>query len=228
MKKTKLFVLATIVFISISPFAMSIPNTNKSYELPALSFVGIGDVSMDSYDQISFQVSSGGAINVYIMTDMQFETLKNSGGLTWEYLIRFKDITYVSYKYTVESSDDYYVVFYNKGLISVFIEYDISWIPYNPYNPDNPSDIPYNPFFGPFLFIFLIVIIISAIGIPLSVYFHRKKKRNLSKKEQEIKNELYYSSRGAIITDGSKFCQNCGTVITEGSKFCKNCGKLLK
>jgi len=54
------------------------------------------------------------------------------------------------------------------------------------------------------------------------------KKRNLSKKEQEIKNELYHSSRGAIITDGSKFCQNCGNVITEGSKFCKNCGKLLK
>jgi len=218
MKKIKLFILATIVFISISPFAMSIPNTNKSYELPALSFVGIGDVSMDSYDEISFQVSSSGAINVYIMTDMQFETLKNSGGLTWEYLIRFKDITYISYKYTVESSDDYYVVFYNKGLISVFIEYDISWIPYNPISPYDPLGNPYNPF-GLLILIFLVVGIISAIGIPISIYSRRKKKRNLSKKEQE-------TSHTYLRNDS--YCSNCGTVITEGSKFCKNCGKLLK
>jgi len=215
MKKTKLFVLATIVFISISPFAISIPNTSKTYDLPALSFVGIGDVSMDSYDQISFQVSSGGAINVYIMTDMQFETLKNSGGATWEYLIRFKDITYVSYKYSVESSDDYYVVFYNKGLFTVHIEYDISWIPYNPLTPYDPSDTPFNSFLGFFFPILLIVIIISAIGIPISVYFHRKKRRALNKKEQEFNNDLLY-------------CTNCGCIIPKGSKFCKNCGHLLK
>jgi len=215
MKKVNLIALTMIIIISICPFAMATPKANSSYTLPGLSYMGTHQTStspMNVNDQISLDVSSDSIINVYIMTEMQWNTLQDSGGLTWEYKARFKDVTSVNYIYTIDSSDYYYIVFYNKGLSSVYIEYYISYIPYNPFNPNLPN----NPFgyLYSILYVLLFGGIVTAIVVPIGIHNSRKKKRALKRKEQEITDKSY--------------CSNCGSIITGESNYCKNCGNELK
>ena len=71
------------------------------------------------------EIDSDGNINVYIMNDEQWD---EAGGLVWEYLIRWKDIEYLSgLTFDITVDDDYYIVFYNKNLLfSRTIQVDVS------------------------------------------------------------------------------------------------------
>ena len=168
---------------------------------------------MNENDKLSLSVSSGAIINVYVMTTLQWNTLKNSGGLTWEYEVRFKDMTYVDYVFNVDLDNDYYVVFYNKGLLSVYIEYDITYIPYNPFIPD-PYDPDPNIFDDDLLTLILIGIfgiivtgIVLAIALPIT---HHKKKVKLRQVQP------------------SKYCSNCGFENMDiMSDYCSKCGNKI-
>ena len=208
--KKYVILISIVLLFGLTPFIVATPSASSSYNLPGLSYVGIGEYSMIENDKLSFSVSSGAIINVYIMTDTQFNTLKNSGGLTWEYEIRFKDITQVDYVFNVDLDNDYYVVFYNKGLFSVYIEYDITYIPYNPFNPD-----PYDPSTFDYLMNLIIIGVLGiiVIGVVLAIVLpitHHQKKVKLRQVQP------------------SRYCSNCGFEnIDITSDYCSKCGNKL-
>jgi len=220
--KKYVILISIVLLFGLTPFIVTTPSASSSYNLPGLSYVGIGEYSMNENDKLSFSVSSGAIINVYIMTDTQFNTLKNSGGLTWEYEVRFKDITQIDYVFNVDVDNDYYVVFSNKGLFSVYIEYDISYIPYIPFIPDpydpNPSTFDYLMNLITTIIIPVVIIISVILAIVLPIRHHQKK----------VKLRTYQPTQPTQIqTNINGYCTKCGTLISEGIVYCQNCGNKI-
>lgn len=119
-----LFAITGICSIShafVDEFKIS-PMTYGGYDL---GYLTDGDIIKIN------EIDSSGSINVYIMNDEQYDEVKDSGGLIWNYFIRWKDITYLSgLTFDITIDDDYYIIFYNKNLlfsrtvkVNIFVEY---------------------------------------------------------------------------------------------------------
>lgn len=97
--------------------SITIPPSSVSYTLK----------NLDEGDVLVISVDSNDTINVYIMDNDQFISTQASGFTTWEYKIRWKDITYLDEEFKAITSDSYYVVLYNKGLLNDrYVEYDLT------------------------------------------------------------------------------------------------------
>jgi len=101
------------------------------------------------------------------MEKYQFDLLVDSGGLTWDYIKRWQDLTYLEYTYTIPYDDEYYVVIYNKNvLFGRTVEVDIKVIPYFDIKP----------------IVALIITIGVITGLVVSIVLvikHKKKKREI-------------------------------------------------
>jgi len=170
-------------------------------ELPPLSYLYY-DFDVDYRDELEISVSSTGTVNVYIMEKYQFDLLVDSGGLTWDYIKRWQDLTYLEYTYTIPYDDEYYVVIYNKNvLFGRTVEVDIKVIPYFDIKP----------------IVALIITIGVITGLVVSIVLvikHKKKKREIQE----------------VIKPKSFYCSNCGAeYIDITSDFCSKCGsKIIK
>lgn len=133
--KNKKIILGVTTFLFIMMGICSISHTfTDEFDLSHLSYRAYGLGNLNDGDIIEInEVDSSGAINVYIMNDEQYDEVVDSGGLIWNYFIRWKDITYLSgLTFDITIDDYYYIVFYNKNLIfkrTVRIDISIEYEP---------------------------------------------------------------------------------------------------
>ncbi len=121
-------------FCSISyAFTDELKLSSSSYAGYDLGYLNDGDIIKIN------EIDSDGDINVYIMNDEQWD---EAGGLVWEYLIRWKDVEYLSgLTFDITVDNDYYIVFYNKNLLfSRTIQVDVS-IEYKSITITSPTSI---------------------------------------------------------------------------------------
>ncbi len=139
--KSKKIIFGIMVFFFIvtgicgmsNAFTDELKLSSSSYAGYDLGFLSNGDIiNINS-------IYSDGNINVYIMNDEQWD---EAGGLTWNYLIRWKDIEYLSgLTFDITVDNDYYIVFYNKNLLfSRTIQVDVS-IEYKSITVTSPTSI---------------------------------------------------------------------------------------
>jgi len=226
--KNKKIMFGMIIFLFAITGICSIQNVSadswNDVEISHLSYVYVGTYTLEYKDELELYVSSSGDINVYIMDANQFSTLQNSGGLIWEYHMRWKDISYLDYIFLVQEDGAYYVVLYNKNLIfkrivDFSVNIDYYYEPYDP--PYDPTDEPTeNIFWNLLLFIVIpIVAIVLVITIPIILIRRHKKKTPKEVviiREKEIPIKIYCSECGTEILDKTKkFCSKCGTEITK-------------
>ena len=209
MKNKKMAIGIMLLLFAISGICniinVSAPPPSPPLELPPLSYLYYGGFDVDYRDELEISVSSTGTVNVYIMEKYQFDLLVDSGGLIWDYIKRWQDITYLEYKYTIPYDDEYYVVIYNKNvLFGRTVEVNIRRIPYFDIIPVIA------------ILMFLTGAIIGSVVIVISVKKHKKKKREAEPQYQEV------------IKSKSFYCSNCGAEnIDITSDYCSKCGSKI-
>ena len=208
MKNRKVIFGMILLLFAISGLCNVINVSAEEIEMPPTSYYAQGfDVVYQ--DELEIYVSSSGVINTYIMTEEQYGVLKDSGGLTWNYLKRWKDMTYLDYTYTIPADGIYYVIVYNKDLFSeriVNIEITVDYL-----SIIDDSYIMRNV-------LFFIIIPIAIIGVVIIGYIIFKKKTP--------KEPIIQIKEIPKIT----YCLECGIKVTDITKdYCSNCGsKLIK
>ena len=141
-----------VLFISLIAmlFMGSFVSASESITIPPAS-VFYPHKYLYEGDVLTISVDSNDTINVYIMDNDQFISTKASGFTTWEYKIRWKDITYLDEEFKAITSDEYYIVLYNKGLLNDrYVEYDLT------INPAIPS-------YSPILIVLISVVLIGYL-----------------------------------------------------------------
>jgi len=211
--KNKKTIFGTILLLFAITGICNIPNVSadswNDVEIHHSSYIYVS-YTLEYKDELNLYVSSSGTINVYIMDANQFSTLQNSGGLIWEYHVRWKDVTYLDIRFIVQENNVYYVVLYNKNLIfKRTVDFSITIDYY--YEPDPYVEpTPENFFLGWLLFIIFPIIVIAVI-VAVVV---RKRKRKITE-------EVIEPERTPIKT----YCSKCGTeILGELREFCFNCG----
>jgi len=175
MKNRKMVFGAILLLFAITGIC-NIPNVSADeVDIPALSYVYYNMGYLERNDKILInEIDSDGTINVYIMNEIQFNTLQDSGGLTWNYLKRWQDTIYLSgWSFDITENGYYYVVLYNKALLTgrtVYVDIDISYY-------SEPADGGTNIFWNLLLFIVIpIVAIVLVIAIPIILIRRHKRK----------------------------------------------------
>ena len=129
MKNKKIvFGIVILLFVITGIYNISYAFTDELY-LSSSSYGGYNLGYLSNGDIIKInEIDSSGTINVYIMNDEQYSILVSSGGLTWTYLMRWKDVTYLSgLTFDITTNNDYYIILYNKNvLFSRTIQVDVS------------------------------------------------------------------------------------------------------
>lgn len=217
--KNKGIGLGIILFIIIGIY--NIPKVSADeVEIPPVSYLSYRTNTLEAKDDPILYISSDGLINVYIMNAEQFSKLQNSGGLTWEYHKRWKDITYLEYTFTIPEDGIYYVVLYNKntfykrtGEVQISIDYY-----YEPYEPDDSYDgNGINYFWNLLLFVVIpIVAIILVIIIPIILI--RRHKKKIPKEVITIENQ------SSQTPNDFRYCNQCGQKIGKEVQYCSFCG----
>lgn len=217
--KKMLFGTALLLFVLIG--ICNVTNVSADQiEIPPTSWFSQG-FDVDCKDELEIFVSSSKAINIYVMNQEQLDTLIDSGGLTWNYIKRWKDMTYLEYTYVIQIDGVYHVVIYNKNLIySRIVDYQITvnyyYEPYEPYEPDN-DHINWN-LINNMIFI-AIPIVLIGIAIIVVVVLVKKHKRKALKEVAIVqeratpKDMLYCNECGAVVLGKREYCSNCGTEI---------------
>ena len=208
MKDKKMAIGTILLLFAISGICNIVSVSAEEFELPPLYYYAFG-FDLERNDELEIYVDSSGTVNIYIMTDVDYAILVSSGGLIWNYIKRWQDITYLEYTFTLDIYADglYYVVIYNKNvLFGRTVEVNIRRIPY--------FDI------IPVIAILMILtgVIIGSVVIAISVKKHKKKKRESEPQYQEV------------IKQKSFYCSNCGAEnIDITSDYCSKCGsKIIK
>lgn len=187
-------------------------------EISPSSYMYVNPYTLEYKDELKLSVSSTGTINIYIMNAEQFSTLQDSGGLIWEYCMRWKDTTYLTYTFLIQEDGVYYVVLYNKNLVYeriVDLQINIDYY-YEPYDPPNLSD---RYLLERLFWWSLIIFVPIGIVVIVAVVLIKKHKRKAPKEviviqEREVTKNIYCSECGAEILDkGRMFCSKCGTKI---------------
>lgn len=219
--KNKKMVIGTILLLFTINGLCNIINVFadswNDIEISPSSYMYVNPYTLEYKDELKLSVSSSGTINIYIMNAEQFSTLQDSGGLIWEYCMRWKDTTYLTYTFLIQEDGVYYVVLYNKNLIyERIVDLQINIDYYEPYDPPDLSD----RYFLERLFWWSLIILVP-IGIVsiVAVVFIKKHKRKALKEviviqEREVTKNIYCSECGAEILDtGRMFCSKCGSKI---------------
>ncbi len=207
MKNKKMIVGTILLLFAISGICNIVSVSAEEFELPPLSYSAFG-LDLVRNDKLEIDVDSSGTVNIYIMTDVDYAILVSSGGLIWNYIKRWQDITYLEYTFTLDIYADglYYVVVYNKNvLFGRTVEIEVRRIPY--------FDI------RPIIALIIAIGVISGITVltVLLVKRSKKKKREAGTQYQEV------------IKPKSFFCPNCGAENTDMAReYCSNCGSKVK
>lgn len=177
MKNKKILFGAIMLLFAITGFC-NIPRVSAAdtIEIAPLSYAYYGMGYLENRDEIlinEIEVVSGAldTINVYIMNEIQFDTLEDSGGTVWTYLRRWRDVQYM-YGWSIEITEDgyYYVVLYNKDLFSgrsVYVDIGVHY-----YSPVKSDRFP----LGWVLLIILFIIIGAIIAVPIVLVKRHKRK----------------------------------------------------
>jgi hypothetical protein len=214
MKNKKMIIGTMLLLFAISGICNVINVSAEEVDLPSSSYYVQG-YDVDYRDKLEISISSSGTINTYIMNDEQLNTLTDSGGLTWNYLMRWKDMTYLEYVYTIPADGMYYVVIYNKNLIStriVDIQADIDYY-------HESYDLSDRYFLERLFWWLLIIFVPIGITIIVAIVLVKKHKRKAPKEVAIVqeratpKGMLYCNECGAVVSDRKKFCSNCGSNI---------------
>ena len=217
--KNKKMLLGTALLLFVLIGICNVINVSaEQIEMPPTSWFSQGFV-VDCKDELEIYVSSSGTINVYVMNQEQLDALIDSDGLTWEYIKRWKDMTYLEYTYVIQIDGVYHVVIYNKNLVySRIVDYQITvnyyYEPYEPYNKPAEENI----FWNWLIFVIIpIVAIILVITIPIIIVLKHKRKAPkevaIVQERETPKGMLYCRECGAMVSDKRKFCPNCGIEI---------------
>lgn len=197
--KHKKIICGTILLLfAISGLCNVINVSAEEVDLPPLTYLYYS-FDLDYRDELEIYVSSSGTVNVYIMEEYQFDLLVDSGGLIWDYIKRWQDITYLEYVYTIPVDEWYYVVIYNKNvLFGRTVDIEVKRIPYFDIRP-----------------IIALIIAASVIvaGIVLVILLKKRSKKKKREVEKPIHNlnPVYCAECGAKITDiTNNYCSNCG------------------
>ena len=220
MKNKKMVLRTALLLFAIIGICNVINVSADQIEIPPISWFSQG-FDVDCKDELEIYVSSSKAINVYVMNQEQLDTLIDSNGLTWDYIKRWKDMTYLEYTYVIQINGMYHVVIYNKNLVySRIVDYQITvnyYDPYEPYEPDDPdetTDIPKNVF----LFVIIPIAIIGVVVMGCTIFkiFKKAPKEVVIVQEREVPKAVLY-------------CPECGTVVSDKKEYCSNCGsKIIK
>ena len=208
MKDKKMAIGTILLLFAISGLCNVINVSAEEVELPPSSYYAYG-LDLEWNDKLEIYVDSSGTVNVYIMDYVDYADMVSSGGLTWRYIKRWQDITYLEYTFdfgTLYAQGLYYVVVYNKNvLFGRTVEIEVRRIPY--------FDI------GPIIALIIAIGVISGITVltVLLVKRSKKKKREAGTQYQEV------------IKPKSFFCPNCGAENTDMAReYCSNCGSKIK
>lgn len=203
--KNKKMLFTIVLLFAIIGICNIISVSADSFELRPLHYRVYGS-ELDYKDEIEIYVSSSGTVNVNIMNEYQYNYLIGSGGLIWNYLLRWKDITYLEYTYTIPVDGTYYVIIYNKNLLYTRVV-------------DVDKKINYYWIKGIVGILVTVGVIAGLFSIVLTIILvnkHKKKKREAGIQHQEvIKPKSWYCSEcGAKVSDKERmFCSNCGSKI---------------
>ncbi len=189
--------------VSVSAFTDTIYIPSSSYAYYSLGYLDVGDQILIT------EIDSDGGIDVYIMTEDQFDTFKDSGFISSEKM--WQDIVLLSgWLFQVyESGDYYYIVLVNDALLTGrTVDVDIS---IDRYTPD-PIDI--RPIVA--LIITVGVILGCIVLVVILTTRSKRKKREAGTQYQEV------------IKSKSFFCPNCGAEnIDVTSDYCSKCGSRI-
>ncbi len=127
MKNKKITIGTILLLFAISGFCnITISNAwTDEFNLNPLShgYYDLGYLHVGSIIHMN-EISADRIIDTYIMNDEDFDNI----GISWDYIIRWEDMTYLSnYDYDVTVYDRYYIVFRNKGILfSRTVQVDIN------------------------------------------------------------------------------------------------------
>ena len=221
--KNKKMVIGTILLLFTINGLCNIINVFadswNDIEISPSSYMYVNPYTLEYKDELKLSVSSTGTINIYIMNAEQFSTLQNSGGLIWEYCMRWKDTTYLTYTFLVQEDGVYYVVLYNKNLLYeriVDMQITIDYY-HEPIDPFDPYDETMENTFWKLLIniVIPIVAIVLVITVPIIIIKIYKKRTEevvvIQKKEIP---KIYCPECGIEILDITKeYCSKCGSKI---------------
>ena len=221
--KNKKTICGTILLLFVISGLCGVVNVSadswNDVEISPLSYVYVSTDTLEYKDELMLSVSSSGTINIYIMDASQFSTLQSSGGLIWEYCVRWKDTTYLEYTYLVQEDGVYYVVLYNKNILfgrtvdfSITIDYY-----YEPFDPFDPDDNPTETFLWNLLIFVVVPIVAIVLVITIPIVIIRKHKKRTPKEDAIIRE-----------TPKSFYCSNCDAEITDITiEYCSKCGNKI-
>ena len=220
MENKKIMIGTILLLFVISGICNVISVSAGEVELSPLSYSYVS-YTLEYRDELKLSVSSSGVINTYIMNEEQIDTLTDSGGLTWNYLKRWKDMTYLDYTYTIPADGMYSIVLYNKDIfygrtVDFEIAIDYYYEPIDPFDPyDEPTE---NIFWNLLIFVIIpIVAIILVITVPIIIIRRHKKKtpkETIIIQERRVPKNIYCPECGAEILDRERmFCSKCGSKI---------------
>jgi len=217
--KNKKIAIGTMLLLFVLSGFFNVANVSaEQIEIPPTSWFSQG-FDVDCKDELEIFVSSSKAINVYVMNQEQLDTLIDSDGLTWEYIKRWKDMTYLEYTYVIQIDGVYHVVIYNKNLVySRIVDYQITvnyyYEPYEPYEPDDLSDRYFlERLFWWSLIIFVPIGIVSIVAVVFIKKHKRKTPKEPTIQMKEIP-KIYCPECGIKIIDMTKdYCSQCGSKI---------------
>lgn len=221
MKNKKIVIGTILLLFAISGICNVINVSADSWndvEISPLSYLYVNTDTLEYKDELELYVSSSGIINVYIMDASQFSTLQSSGGLIWEYCVRWKDMTYLEYTFSIPTDGIYYVVLYNKDILfkrtvdfSIIIDYY-----YEPFDPFDPDFEPTKNILWELLLFVVIPIVAIVLVITIPIILIRRHKRKASKEDVVIQKSE---------TPKNFYCNECGVKITDiTNEFCPKCG----
>jgi len=211
--KNKKMVLGTALLLFVLIGICNVINVSADQiEIPPISWFSQG-FDVDCKDELEIYVSSSKAINVYVMNQEQLDTLIDSDGLTWEYIKRWKDMTYLEYTYVIQIDGVYHVVIYNKNLVySRIVDYQITVNYY--YEPDEPYETIDDSYIMRNVFLFVIIpIVVVGIVIIGYIIFKKSPKEPIVQIREVQKGILYCPECGAVVSGKREYCSNCGSKI---------------
>lgn len=205
MKNKKMAIGMMLLLFAISGICNVTNVSAEEFELPPLNYMAYNK-ELNYRDELEIYVSSSGTVNVYIMDKSQYDLLVDSGGLTWDYIKRWQDITLLEQVYTIPYDDEYHVVIYNKNvLFGRTVEVELKIIYY------------VKPIFIGFIIAGLAGLVLGIVLCIILVKRHKRKKRESEPQYQEV------------IKPKSFYCPNCGAEnIDVTSDYCSNCGRKIK
>ncbi len=211
--KNKKILFGIIISLFVITGFCNIPSVSsaETIEILPLSYVYYSIGYLENKDEILInEIYCLAGINVYIMNEIQFETLQNSGGLIWNSLVNWKDGYWMT-DWSIDITEDgyYYVVLYNKHTFSwrtVYVNINVCY-----YSPPVKSD---NFFLGWLVFI-ISFIIIAIVGVVITIVFVSRHKRKIPKEDikQEKTSEIQEKKKSIKI-----YCSECGTEILGKSR----------